>query len=98
MPGEDVAFGVPAAAYPVLAHESYHHRHFAERGWACRLNKDGLPVWIPPKWIDPLQRPILNHRITINNWDLQDTLDLDGDSDPDDSDDPDPPGQPRPPG
>ena len=55
---------------------SYHHHQFAQRGWQCRINDDGLPVWIPPKWIDQQQRPILNARITINNWDPQDPLDV----------------------
>ena len=55
---------------------SYHHHQFAQRGWQCVINTDGLPVWIPPKWIDRQQRPILNARITINNWDPQDPLDL----------------------
>ena len=56
---------------------SYHHHQFARRGWQCRINQDGLPVWIPPKWIDRHQRPILNARITITNWDPQDPLDFD---------------------
>ena len=56
---------------------SYHHHQFARRGWQCRINNDGLPVWIPPKWIDRQQRPILNARITISNWDPQDPLDVD---------------------
>ena len=55
---------------------SYHHHQFAQRGWQCRINTDGLPVWIPPTWIDRRQRPILNARITINNWDPQDPLDF----------------------
>ncbi|HEY5979300.1 MAG TPA: DUF222 domain-containing protein [Microlunatus sp.] len=55
---------------------SYHHHQFAQRGWHCQINTDGLPVWIPPKWIDRQQRPILNARITINNWDPQDPLDF----------------------
>ena len=54
----------------------YHHRHFEQGGWTCRLNQDGLPVWIPPKWIDRQQRPILHPRITIDNWQPQDPLDL----------------------
>ena len=54
----------------------YHHRHFEQGGWTCRLNTDGLPVWHPPKWIDRQQRPILNPRITISNWNPQDPLDL----------------------
>ena len=51
---------------------AYHHHQFAQRGWQCRINTDGSP----PKWIDRHQRPILNARITINNWDPQDPLDL----------------------
>ena len=56
---------------------SYHHHQFAQRGWQCKINTDGLPVWIPPKWIDRHQRPILNARITITNWDPQDPLNFD---------------------
>jgi hypothetical protein len=41
----------------------YHHTHFLQNGWACRINADGLPEWIPPRWIDPEQRPQLNARI-----------------------------------
>jgi hypothetical protein len=35
----------------------YHHTHFLQKGWACRLSADGLPEWIPPWWIDQQQRP-----------------------------------------
>jgi hypothetical protein len=56
---------------------SYHHHRFAHRGWQCVITTDGLPVWIPPRWIDPQQRPILNHRILISNWDVQDPLNFD---------------------
>ena len=73
---------------------AYHHRQFAKRGWQCRINADGLPVWIPPKWIDRQQRPILNHRIAIGNWDPQDPLDLDQIERIDRGE---PPGPPRPP-
>jgi hypothetical protein len=41
----------------------YHHHNFASRGWACRLNHDGLPAWIPPRHIDPDQTPLVNTRI-----------------------------------
>ena len=41
----------------------YHHTHFLQKGWSCRLNTDGLPEWIPPRWIDPEQRPQVNARI-----------------------------------
>ncbi len=41
----------------------YHHTHFLQKGWSCRINADGLPEWIPPWWIDQDQRPQLNARI-----------------------------------
>jgi hypothetical protein len=71
---------------------AYHHHQFAQRGWTCRINDDGLPVWIPPRWIDPRQRPILNARIPISNWDPQDPLDFTLGSDG--TDPPDPPRRP----
>jgi hypothetical protein len=61
---------------------SFHHHQFARRGWRCRIDTDGLPVWIPPRWIDPHRRPILNARITINSWDPQDPLVFDDAQDP----------------
>ena len=54
----------------------FHHHQFEKRGWTCQLNPDRLPIWIPPKWVDRQQRPILHHRIKINNWRPQDPLDL----------------------
>ena len=41
----------------------YHHTHFLQKGWTCRMNADGLPEWIPPWWIDHDQRPQINTRI-----------------------------------
>jgi hypothetical protein len=41
----------------------YHHSHFLQKGWSCRINTDGLPEWIPPRWIDHDQRPHINTRI-----------------------------------
>jgi hypothetical protein len=41
----------------------YHHTHFLQKDWSCRINGDGLPEWTPPRWIDPQQRPQLNSRI-----------------------------------
>lgn len=43
----------------------YHHRYFAERGWIVRFDPDQLPVWVPPRWIDPMQRPMINNRIRL---------------------------------
>ncbi|HYI57561.1 MAG TPA: HNH endonuclease, partial [Microlunatus sp.] len=54
--------------------------------------------WIPPRWIDPQQRPIMNHRIIISNWDPNQPLDvnLPLDFDEPDLSDPDPPDPPDP--
>jgi hypothetical protein len=41
----------------------YHHGNFVRHGWTCRLNAAGVPEWIPPRWIDPEQRPLTNRRI-----------------------------------
>jgi hypothetical protein len=41
----------------------YHHTHFLQKGWTCRINADQLPEWIPPWWIDQHQRPQINARI-----------------------------------
>ncbi len=41
----------------------YHHTHFLQKGWTCRMNADDLPEWIPPWWIDKNQRPQINARI-----------------------------------
>jgi hypothetical protein len=41
----------------------YHHTHFLQKGWTCRINTDRLPEWIPPRWIDRDQRPQVNARI-----------------------------------
>jgi len=49
----------------------YHHTHFLQKGWACRINADGLPEWIPPRWIDPEQRPQLHNRIRRLNTQRQ---------------------------
>jgi Domain of unknown function (DUF222) len=41
----------------------YHHTHFLQKGWSCRINADGLPEWIPPWWIDRDRKPQVNARI-----------------------------------
>jgi len=33
------------------------------RGWTCRINDDGLPEWLPPRWVDRDQKPLINTRI-----------------------------------
>ncbi len=41
----------------------YHHHNFAERGWTCEINPDGLPQWRAPRWVDPERPPQIHHRI-----------------------------------
>ncbi|WP_106849855.1 HNH endonuclease signature motif containing protein [Blastococcus sp. Marseille-P5729] len=43
---------------------SFHHREFERRGWQVEMHS-GIPIWIPPRWIDPEQRPQINHRIAL---------------------------------
>ena len=40
-----------------------HHREFQRNGWTCQM-VDGRPWWVPPKWLDPDQKPRQNTRIT----------------------------------
>ncbi|WP_106848142.1 HNH endonuclease signature motif containing protein [Blastococcus sp. Marseille-P5729] len=42
----------------------YHHREFERRGWAVDII-NGIPVWTPPAWLDPEQKPQINARIKI---------------------------------
>lgn len=42
----------------------FHHTHFEQQGWRCRLNDQRLPEWIPPRRLDRDQRPIMNRRIS----------------------------------
>jgi len=50
----------------------YHHTHFLQKGWTCRINTDGLPEWTPPRWIDQNhQRAHINKRIQRLNTQRQ---------------------------
>ncbi|MFL6045568.1 MAG: hypothetical protein ACJ72M_10655, partial [Propionibacteriaceae bacterium] len=42
---------------------SPHHSHFLQKGWTCRINDEGLPEWIPPRWIDADQQGHINARV-----------------------------------
>ncbi len=35
----------------------YHHREFENLGWRLVMT-DGRPIWTPPIWVDPQQKPI----------------------------------------
>ena len=32
----------------------FHHREHRKRGWTCHMT-DGVPLWRPPRWLDPTQ-------------------------------------------
>jgi hypothetical protein len=49
----------------------YHHTHFLQKGWTCRINTHGLPEWLPPKWVDQDQHPHTNTRIQRLNTQRQ---------------------------
>ena len=36
-----------------------HHRDHTRQGWQCQMI-DGVPHWIPPRWIDPERKPRRN--------------------------------------
>lgn len=42
----------------------YHHREFLQRGWRVLMYR-GRPTWVPPRYVDPAQRPQINVRIHI---------------------------------
>ncbi|WP_228389248.1 HNH endonuclease signature motif containing protein [Cumulibacter manganitolerans] len=41
----------------------YHHREFEQCGWRVDM-RAGIPVWIPPPWVDRDRTPQINTRIT----------------------------------
>ncbi|MFN2517912.1 MAG: DUF222 domain-containing protein, partial [Jatrophihabitantaceae bacterium] len=45
----------------------YHHREFEKRGWTCHMI-GGVPHWVAPDWLDPLQVPRRNtaHHLELN--------------------------------
>jgi hypothetical protein len=38
---------------------SFHHREFENLGWRCQMIA-GTPHFIPPRWLDPQQKPVRN--------------------------------------
>jgi hypothetical protein len=40
----------------------FHHRVIHAGEWMVRIAADRLPEFVPPAWLDPLQRPRRNHR------------------------------------
>jgi hypothetical protein len=46
----------------------FHHHNFANHGWTCTLNDDGLPQWTPPWWVDRNRKPMINTRIIARRF------------------------------
>jgi hypothetical protein len=40
----------------------FHHHLIHHTGWQIRMGDDRLPEVIPPSYVDPLRRPMRNHR------------------------------------
>jgi hypothetical protein len=45
----------------------FHHTEIHKQEWVIRMAADGIPEFIPPKWMDPTQRP---RRNTLRKFDL----------------------------
>jgi hypothetical protein len=41
---------------------SFHHHLVHDHGWDCRVAPDGIPELVPPRRVDPLQRPVRHRR------------------------------------
>jgi hypothetical protein len=39
----------------------HHHRTVEHGDWTVRIHTDGFPIWRPPPWVDPQQKPVRNH-------------------------------------
>lgn len=39
----------------------YHHHNFERLRWTCRMI-DGIPWWVPPGYLDPERKPMINRR------------------------------------
>jgi hypothetical protein len=48
---------------------SYHHRHFERLGW-CVIMAAGVPMWIPPPWVDPDRTPRRNTAHHLADYDF----------------------------
>jgi hypothetical protein len=56
----DWAFGGKTSLDNAVMADRYHNNTAKKQGWkSTRIN--GRAAWIPPKWIDPQQRPRYNH-------------------------------------
>jgi hypothetical protein len=51
------ALGGPTSLDNLVLLCGRHHRAVHHEGWRVHIGPDGLPVFTPPRWIDPGQRP-----------------------------------------
>jgi len=52
------AHGGPTALSNLVLLCAHHHRVVHHHGWAVHIGENGLPVFTPPRWVDPAQIPI----------------------------------------
>ncbi|HEX7745406.1 MAG TPA: DUF222 domain-containing protein [Micromonosporaceae bacterium] len=52
--------GGPTALHNAVLLCGHHHRLIHAGDWAVHLAADGMPEFVPPAWLDPLQRPRRN--------------------------------------
>jgi hypothetical protein len=45
-----------------------HHRLVHRGGWDVRIGPHGYPEFIPPRWVDPEQKPIRSARATLDDF------------------------------
>jgi hypothetical protein len=51
--------GRPTSLWNLALLCGYHHREFQNLGWIVHMI-NGIPMWTPPTWIDPLRIPVRN--------------------------------------
>lgn len=56
------AHGGPTALTNLVLLCGHHHRAVHHHGWQVHIGPEGIPLFTPPRWIDPAQTPI------TRNW------------------------------
>jgi hypothetical protein len=51
------AHGVPTALHNLVLLCAHHHSTVHHDGWTVHLDTHGLPIFTPPRWIDPTKSP-----------------------------------------
>ena len=55
------AHGGPTSLHNTVLLCARHHTEIHRSEWQIRLGADGKPDFIPPRWLDPHQKPRRNH-------------------------------------